>query len=232
VIAALETLEQLLPQAEAVRKGAQFKAAAEVARKAVDDARALPDRLDRVVAALATVAEFPSCPREELTRALRDGVLDAAARVRAADGPDTLRAIAPELRRMATELETVEKGILRSWQAEVEREFAPLKGLGEVLASMPETASAGRQLETWANRALALRGNAVPSAKDLKARATAVAELPERLAALEQLGIDAEVRNFLERAAAQKATLACVTEGVLAWLAKSGAAHRFSVRLG
>jgi hypothetical protein len=121
--------------------------------------------------------------------------------------------------------------VAKAWMALLSTDFSPLQRLGEVLAEIPDTRPAGRELQVWAESILALRSSGPPTAESLKQFREAKEELAEHLSTLGKAGIDASVRNFLVDVAGKGVTLADLTPGVLAWLHVKKAGSRFRIEL-
>jgi hypothetical protein len=223
-------LEMLVPLCESIRKGTEFGTALAQAQAEVQRAAILPDSLERLQPIVEKLRETPYLPSEDVGRELAAVTKAGRALERCVD-TETLKDARFEVKGAQESLQRLEAMISKAWNATVQAEFGALQRLGAVLAGIPDTKSAGAELQTWAGQVLTLADGSPPSAQSLQLFDTAKEELGHRFEALGQLGIDTAVRSFLVAVAGRSATVANLTTEVLQWLIAKNAQSRFRIEL-
>jgi len=226
----LQRLEQLVPQCEAIRKGAEYGNALTQATNEVKGAAVLPDRLERLEPALRILQGTQYLPAADLVPDIETlervgGTLSRSVNT------DALQDVRFWVKDIQEALQRLENQISRAWVTRVKSEFIPLQRLGSVLAAIPDTEATGQDIQKWATRTLDLANGGVPTVNTIREFNEAQAELPSRLKALGQLGVDVEVSSFLLEVANKRATLANVPPSVLDWLRAKHAQGRFRIEL-
>lgn len=223
-------LERLVPLCDAIRKGAEYGTALAQATSEIKTAESLPERLRRIEPTVKMLVGTQHLPATELKTELVTLTKTGRALEKCVDA-ETLKDARFSVREARQSLERIEGVVAKAWAARIRAEFSPLQRLGQVLAEIVDTNAAGRELQTWAEKVLALCGSSPPSTESLEQLNAAKAELVERLDRLGKLGIDASVRNFLVDVAGNEATLKNLTPEVLAWLHARRAESRFRIEL-
>lgn len=130
-----------------------------------------------------------------------------------------------------TDVGTVERRLLESWQEFIEQEFSTAGSLGEVLNKIRETTQLGRDLAAIHQEAKRL-ANVLPASTKKQNEYNELAKKRDALLArLKNLGAGPEVVAFLVAVANREATLAHVTPGVQEWLGSREALGRFRIGL-
>lgn len=223
-------LERLVPLCDSIRKGAEYITALEQATAEVQRAATLPDRLEKLEAAIDVLGGTPFLPKDDVSREL-ETVTKAGRAIEKCVDAEKLRDARFDVKGAEQSVQRVEDLIVKAWTAAVQAEFSPLQRLGAVLAGIPDTRSAGVDLQTWAAGGLKLADGAPPSDESVRLFNIAKAELTQRFELLGQIGIDANVRNFLVAVAGKGATMANLTPEVLEWLNAKKAQSRFRIEL-
>ncbi len=230
VVDRLIRLEQLVPQCEAIRKGAEYGAALAQATSEVRRAEMLPGRLEDLEPALSALKGTKYLPAGDLVPDLE--ILEKAGRnLEQSVNTNALQDVRFLVKDLLEALQRLEVRICRAWVARVQSAFGSLQRLGAVLAEIPDTKAIGLDIKTWATRALCLANCGVPTADTVRQFNKLQSELPNRLTALGNLGVDATVRDFLLEVANRNATLASVPPPVFEWLRNMNAQARFRVEL-
>jgi hypothetical protein len=223
-------LEQLVPLCEPIRKGAEYGTALAEATGEVRKAEALPGRLESLEPALLTLARTQHLPASELIPDL-EKLEGAGYTLEQCVNADALKEARFAVKDVQEAFLRIEALVSKAWVARVQAEFGPLQRLGAVLAGIPDTKTAGIELQKWATQALGVAGSGPPTAESVNQLAMAQAEQATRLEALGKLGIDAAVTSFLLEVANKRATLASLTPQVLEWLRAKNAQSRFHINL-
>jgi hypothetical protein len=226
----LQRLEQLVPQCESIRKGAEYGAALAQATSEVRRAAPLPGRLESLEPALRVLKGTKYLPAGDLVPEFEK--LETVGRnLEQCVNTDALKDARFWVKDIQEALQRVEVRLCRAWVARVQSKFGPLQRLGTVLAEIPDTKATGQDIQKWATHVLCLANCGVPTADTVRQFNEAQAEIPARLEALGHLGVDATVRSFLLEVANKRATLASVPPSVLEWLRAKNAQARFRIGL-
>jgi hypothetical protein len=223
-------LERLVPLCDSIRRGTEYTSALEQATAEVKKAATLPDRLEILEPAIAVLGGTSYLPKDDVSRELETVARAGRALQKCVDA-ETLKDARFDVKEAEQSVQRVETLITKAWFAAVQAEFSPLQRLGAILAGIPDTKAAGGDLQTWAAQVLMLSDSAPPSAESIQQLNMARAALAQRFDSLGQLGIDANVRNFLVAVAGKGATVANLTPEVLEWLNAKKAQSRFRIEL-
>ncbi len=226
----LQRLEQLVPMCGAIRKGTEYSAALNQAKNEVIGAEILPNRLESLEHALYVLKDTNYLAPADLVVDL-EALENSGQSLEQSVDTDALQDAHYWVKDIQKALQRVEVQISRAWTALVQSEFGPIKSLGDVLSQIPDTKSTGEGIQKWANRVLSLANGDVTTENTSRQLNEARTELPVRLKALGNLGVDTNVQSFLIEVANNRATLANVQPSVLDWLHEKNAQSRFRVEL-
>lgn len=226
----LDLLEELAPKIDSARQSLAFGAAAERARKPVEQAPRHAVLLDRLVQCAIDLDGLDDAAlRQRIENAISkaESVGESFEEARTAED---LEAAAADYPMVGAALMTVIERLRTHWSHLVVRDFADLAAVGRLLGKISGAEAIGAQLVEISEQAQALaQGDPSPErlaefAPELRRRRT------ETLGAMQAFTGETEVDAFLAAVTRQEATLDMVTPTVLAWLGQRQALSAFRVR--
>jgi predicted transcriptional regulator len=206
----------------------------DTAKRALNTLRSATGQADRFSASVAVMkalgrGQEPAI-REALTKASSKAKLIGKALQEASDS-EGIQDAESAYDGFGSSLAELENAVRNAWRDQVQAEFEPLRGMGELLERIEATQDLGRRLINVGQEARGLLESR-PSLSDLR---TSVERLRPLAAALrEELAHvgddDPDVTAFLRAMVANQATARHLKPSVLVWLDQRGALDVFAVR--
>lgn len=225
---ALVQLEEILPELPAAVERRRFGEVLGKTAEALKDSAHLIDRLE---AALQIAREIHFDAEKQQAATLQEliGTCEVTADIiEKAKTPDDLRLVQDTYRELLAALVQAERQLRLYWRRIVERDFAPLRAVGELLEKIDRNSDLGKRLSTCGREAEQMSDRLpIPAMRD------AIVHLQREREELEaervSLTQEPEVDRFLNALAAGTATLQTVSSRVQKWLEKYDALDRFMV---
>ena len=205
------------------------------ATKALNTLRSVSGQADRFSACVAAIKILD----RKRDRTVREALIKAAGK--ASDIGEALEEAADSDGVRAAEyayhdgfggaLHELETAVRNAWSEQARSEFEPLRGMGELLERIPDTAGLGHRLTALGQEARDLVGTRPPLPElntKLERLCPAAAALRQELSHVGD--DDPEVTAFLRAMATNQARASHLTHSVWKWLEKCGALGVFAVR--
>jgi len=233
-LAPLDDIELAIPTLTLLVERRNLGQALEVACLRIEDQSILLDRLEQLVSTSDLVAEHLQGAQREAVQSHLQVMWSIGANSSRAESREDLESITREVPALKERMREIERFLLAAWQQRTQDEFAAAESLGSVLKEISD----GETLRLIGEMMLHASKQGIACSKVLPVSLgsreqfnKAIEERDAAYALLTDSGADAEVVNFLNAVAKEKASLSDVTPAVFTWLQERKATQRFRVNL-